>query len=229
MKIKRKPTVARIFVPLLLLSIILCSASCFRPSVEVVDRPLRSAPMAGNPYAMHFTHFLTKTSILQIGEELPITISSDPYGVFADLEEGYELRLGRFASKMEARYESADSSGGIHQGVESMELLSLDAVSEEHYEEYSDTYGTDRAIVQSVSVPASWFSGDRGSICVLSSFSYTLTPAQSTEEPTESTYSCECVIYYIRESNRVVLFDNAVDYAAYPYVPEPQIQNEEKE
>lgn len=204
---------------LLLLSLVLTFASCFSPRVEVVDRPLRSAPIAGNPYAMHFTHFLTDTSVLEIGEALPITVASDPYGVFEDLNEGYLLQLGSFSSRMTASYESTDASGGIQQGSESMELLTLDRVSEEQYEEYTTAFGTDRAIVQSVSVPASWFSGDRGSIRVLSSFAYTVTAPQSTEEPTEGAYSCECVIYYIREGDRIVLFDAFDAYQAYPYAP----------
>ena len=220
MKFKMRSTITKRFALLLLLPLLVGSLACFAPSVEVVDRPLRSAPIAGNPYAMHFTHFLTDTSVLEIGEVLPITVASDPYGVFEDLDEGYLLELGSFSSRMKARYESVDSSGGIHQGVESMDLLTLDRVSEEQYEEYTTAFGTDRAIVQRVSVPSDWFSGDRGSITVHTSFTYTVKNSQASTEPTEGAYSCECVIYYIRERNRIVLFDDGVAYHAYPYEPE---------
>ena len=214
---------------LLLFAILLSLAGCeIRKRQRIVDQPMHLWAYC----ELYRVHFFTEHSVLEAGEDLTVKLVFYPdIQLTPELEaEGWRDPLPKsFSVKMRASYDIIDEHHNVAQKSTVLDLLTLDTIGEEMYEEYELEGSAVRAIVREITIPASCFEGTYGSILIGTYFDFTVTSSAVTEvsdsNPEIKTAKRSEGFYYRRDRSRIILFDNSADYYAYPYEPEDRKGN----
>jgi hypothetical protein len=114
---------------------------------------------------------------------------------------------------------------GDHQSFEeskTVELFTVDTITDEMYEACTLYDRADRRIVFDLSLPESLFSGTNGKLYLVMDVEFLVDlPFYDLEEgcTTSKTGTCAVLLYYRRDRERIIIFDNHRDYHYYPYEP----------